>query len=102
MALTVVMVHLYYQVSITLPALRDRKDDIPHLVLHFLERCSRRIGIKTPKLRQRHIIELQQYTWPGNIRELQNVVERAVISCRSGPLQFHLPGENAPTSGCHS
>lgn len=71
--------------------LRDRKDDIPQLVTHFLQQCSRKMGIETPKLRQRHIIELQQYTWPGNIRELQNVVERAVICSRSGPLEFQLP-----------
>jgi len=54
--------------------------------------------IDTPKLRQRHIIELQQYSWPGNIRELQNVVERAVISCRSGPLNFHLPQPDADSA----
>ncbi len=85
---------LYYRLSvfpIEVPALRDRKDDIPQLADHFLEQASRKMGIKTPKLRQRHMIELQQYPWPGNIRELQNVVERAVISCREGPLRFHLP-----------
>ena len=89
---------LYYRLSvfpIEVVPLRDRKDDIPHLVAHFLEQSSRKLGIETPKLRQRHIIELQQYLWPGNIRELQNVVERAVISCRSGPLQFHIPKPEA-------
>lgn len=87
---------LYYRLSvfpIEVVPLRERKDDIPHLVAHFLEQSSRKMGIETPALKQKHIIELQQYTWPGNIRELQNVVERAVISCRSGPLQFHLPVE---------
>ena len=85
---------LYYRLSVfplEVPSLRDRKEDIPHLTAHFLEQSSRRMGIKPPKLRQRHMIELQQYTWPGNIRELQNAVERAVISSRSGSLQFHLP-----------
>ncbi|MDC0935931.1 sigma 54-interacting transcriptional regulator, partial [Pirellulales bacterium] len=85
---------LYYRLSvfpIEVISLRERKDDIPHLSAHFLEQSSRKLGIETPKLKQRHIIELQQYDWPGNIRELQNVVERAVISCRSGPLHFHLP-----------
>lgn len=85
---------LYYRLSVfplEVVPLRNRKDDIPHLTSHFLEQSSRKIGIETPKLKQRHIIELQQYHWPGNIRELQNVVERAVISCRSGPLYFHLP-----------
>lgn len=89
---------LYYRLSvfpIEVVPLRDRKDDIPHLTAHFLEQSSRKLGIETPKLKQRHIIELQQYDWPGNIRELQNVVERAVISCRSGPLHFHLPRSDA-------
>lgn len=95
---------LYYRLSvfpIEVPPLRDRKDDIPKLAGYFLEQSCRKMGIDAPKLRQRHVIELQQYPWPGNIRELQNVVERAVISTQSGPLEFHLPvsrdsvGDNA-------
>ncbi|MDA7977450.1 MAG: sigma 54-interacting transcriptional regulator [Pirellulales bacterium] len=85
---------LYYRLSVfpvDVPPLRDRKEDIPQLALHFLERSCRKLGSESPKLRQRHIIELQQYDWPGNIRELQNVVERAAITSRSGPLQFLLP-----------
>ncbi|MCG8447949.1 MAG: sigma 54-interacting transcriptional regulator [Pirellulales bacterium] len=95
---------LFYRLSvfpIDLPPLRDRKDDIPRLAAHFLDQNSRKMGIETPKLRQRHIIELQQYHWPGNIRELQNVVERAVISSRSGLLEFHLP-QSAKDSDTHS
>ena len=89
---------LYYRLSvfpIDVIPLRERKQDIPHLVSHFLEQSNRKIGIETPKLKQRHLIELQQYNWPGNIRELQNVVERAVICSRSGPLLFHLPKSDA-------
>lgn len=85
---------LYYRLSvfpIEVVSLRDRRDDIPHLVSHFVEVSSRKMGFDPPKLKQRHIIELQQYEWPGNIRELQNVVERAVICSRTGPLEFHLP-----------
>ena len=92
---------LYYRLSVfplEVPSLHDRRDDIPHLAAHFLEQGSRKMGIEPPKLRQRHIIELQQYAWPGNIRELQNVVERAVISCRSGPLQFHLQDHDTATA----
>ena len=92
---------LFYRLSvfpIEVVALRDRKDDIPHLVAHFLEQSSRKMGIETPKLRQRHIIELQQYPWPGNIRELQNVVQHAVICCRSGPLEFHLPDQETSSA----
>lgn len=87
---------LYYRLSVfplEIPPLRDRKDDIPRLAAHFLEQASRKTGLDVPKLRQRHVIELQQYAWPGNIRELRNVVERAVISSRSGNLQFHLPSK---------
>jgi transcriptional regulator with GAF, ATPase, and Fis domain len=85
---------LYYRLSvfpIDVIPLRNRKDDLPHLVSHFLEQSSRKMGMEPPKLKQRHIIELQQYSWPGNIRELQNVVERAVIISRTEPLHFHLP-----------
>ena len=88
---------LYYRLSVfplEIPPLRDRKNDIPHLAAHFLEQSCRKMGFDVPKLRQRHIIELQQYSWPGNIRELQNVVERAVISSRFGPLQLHLPTQS--------
>ena len=59
-----------------------------------------------PKLKRRHIVELQQYDWPGNVRELQNVVERAVIRSRSGPLRFELPvsetTRSRPTDGSSS
>jgi transcriptional regulator with GAF, ATPase, and Fis domain len=90
---------LYYRLSVfplEVPALRDRKDDIPHLAAHFLEQSCRKMGIDVPKLRQRHIIELQQYAWPGNIREFQNVLERAVISSRFNLFQLHLPRQNGP------
>jgi transcriptional regulator with GAF, ATPase, and Fis domain len=89
---------LYYRLSvfpIEVIALRDLKEDIPLLVSNFLGICSRKFGIDPPRLKQRHIIQLQQYSWPGNIRELQNVVERAVISSRSGALEFHLPTSGA-------
>ena len=88
---------LFYRLSvfpIDVPALRDRKQDIPGLALHFLEQSSRQLGVDVPTLEQRHIAELQQYDWPGNVRELQNVVDRAVISSRTGPLEFHLPQTN--------
>ena len=85
---------LYYRLSvfpIEVAPLRQRKEDIPPLALHFLRLHSERLGLPVPVLRKRHIERLQQYDWPGNIRELQNVVERAVIRSRVGPLQFDLP-----------
>lgn len=85
---------LYYRLSvfpITIPGLRDRKEDIPELAAYFLEKSARKLGMSAPTLTQQHLNELQNYDWPGNIRELQNVVERAVILCRGGPLGFQLP-----------
>ena len=88
---------LYYRLSVfplEIPSLRERKDDIPQLAAHFLDQSCRKLGVEPLKLKKRNIMDLQQYSWPGNIRELQNVIERAVISCRSGTLQFHLPNED--------
>ena len=90
---------LFYRLSVfpieVLP-LRDRSQDIPALVTHFLEQISSRLGMPAPALKKRHIAELSRYDWPGNIRELQNVVERAVIRASSGPLQFDLPRAGDP------
>ena len=88
---------LYYRLSvfpINIPSLRERKEDIPQLAAYFLEQSASRLGIDAPPLKQRHIIELQNYAWPGNIRELQNVIERALILARNQPINFHLPGSN--------
>lgn len=92
---------LYYRLSvfpITIPSLRERKEDIPELAAYFLEQSANKLGIETPSLKQRHIIELQNYSWPGNIRELQNVIERALILAKNGPLSFHLPGASVGSS----
>ncbi len=88
---------LYYRLSvfpIEVQPLRSRKEDIPTLVTHFLEQHGARLGIAVPALKKRHVAELSRYDWPGNIRELQNVVERAIIRSRTGPLRFDLPQSN--------
>jgi transcriptional regulator with GAF, ATPase, and Fis domain len=85
---------LYYRLSvfpIEVPPLRDRLDDIPTLMDHFLKQAARRLGVSRPRLRKAHVQELQSYDWPGNVRELQNVIERAVILARDGNIQFDLP-----------
>lgn len=64
---------------ISIPPLRERKEDIPLLVKHFTEKYSNKIGRKITKIPQAIIEDLQKYNWPGNIRELENTVERAVI-----------------------
>jgi formate hydrogenlyase transcriptional activator len=73
---------LYYRLNvfpIMIPALRERIEDIPALALHFAQQCSRRMGRPLPAIPDAVIDTLKRWTWPGNIRELQNVIERAVI-----------------------
>ena len=88
---------LFYRLSvfsIEAAPLRQRPDDVGPLAAHFLEQACRRLGVPARRLKQRHVEALQSYQWPGNIRELQNVVERAVIGAKSGPLEFDLPQES--------
>jgi transcriptional regulator with GAF, ATPase, and Fis domain len=94
---------LYYRLSVfpiqTVP-LRERVEDIPLLTAHFLEVAKRQLGCEDVKitLKKRHIEQLQRHSWPGNIRELQNVVQRAVILARTGQLEFDLvPVVGPPT-----
>jgi two-component system response regulator AtoC len=80
---------LYYRlnvVPITLPPLRERKDDIPHLVNHFLEKFNKRLGKKVERLSLGALECLQRYGWPGNIRELENVIERGVLFAEGSEL----------------
>lgn len=84
---------LFYRLSvfpIDLPPLRERREDIPLLAEHFMEKAAQRFGVDPPKLTKAVARRLQDYTWPGNIRELQHVVERAVILSRGGRLRVHL------------
>jgi transcriptional regulator with GAF, ATPase, and Fis domain len=84
---------LYYRLAvfpIALPPLRDRPQDIPLLATHFLEHYAARFGRPMLKLRKRHVAELCTYNWPGNIRELQHVVERAVITATADRFEFVL------------
>ncbi|HWO35266.1 MAG TPA: sigma 54-interacting transcriptional regulator [Candidatus Acidoferrum sp.] len=66
---------------IEIPALRERKEDIPLLVEYFLDRYARKAGKHITTVEKRTLQVLQSYPWPGNIRELQNVIERSVIVC---------------------
>ncbi len=80
---------LYYRLNvfpILLPALRERREDIPALVTHFVKMFSRRIGRQVDSIPPGTMASFQWYSWPGNIRELQNLVERAVILSRDGVL----------------
>jgi PAS domain S-box-containing protein len=75
---------LFYRLNvfpIDLPPLRERRDDIPLLVEYFIDRYAIKYGKEIRSINKRSLDLLQSYSWPGNIRELQNVVERAVIIC---------------------
>jgi nitrogen regulation protein NR(I) len=99
---------LYYRlnvVPIALPPLRDRREDIPLLVQHFIEKYDRRLGKKVERMDEEAMQVLLRYLWPGNIRELENLVERSVLFA-DGPvisaaqlpdsLRERLPGPAAP------
>ena len=88
---------LYYRLNvfpIEAAPLRERKEDIPLLASYFIELISGKLNRPEPKLTQGNIQQLQAYDWPGNIRELQNLIERAIILSMDGSLQFQLPGGN--------
>jgi DNA-binding NtrC family response regulator len=79
---------LFYRLNVfplDAPALRERKADIPLLVNFFLSRFCKKLGKELRGVAQKSMASLMRYDWPGNIRELQNVVERAVVTA-SGPL----------------
>jgi formate hydrogenlyase transcriptional activator len=80
---------LYYRLNvfpILLPPLRERREDIPALVAHFVEILGRRMGREIEHIPQETMSALSSYEWPGNIRELQNLIERAVILSNNGVL----------------
>jgi len=85
---------LYYRLDVfplQVAPLRERKEDIPLLATHFVELLVKELGCPKPRLTRAGIETLQSYDWPGNIRELRNVIERAVIVARGGALEFDLP-----------
>jgi len=85
---------LYYRLNvfpITMPPLRARQEDIPALVAHFVELFGRRMGKQIDEIPEETMAAFQAYPWPGNIRELQNLIERAVILANNGVLPNPLP-----------
>lgn len=91
---------LYYRLHvfpIVLPPLRDRLEDIPYLVRHFLEAYRLKLKRSSLELSPESMESLIRYAWPGNVRELQNVIERAVILARSSVVTVELqPVANTP------
>ena len=85
---------LYYRLHvfpIHVPPLRERRNDIPLLAEHFVELSVKELRCSKPRLTRAAVARLQNYDWPGNIRELRNVIERSVILAHGGPLNFDLP-----------
>jgi formate hydrogenlyase transcriptional activator len=95
---------LFYRLNvfpIEMPALRERKEDIPTLVNYFIDRFSRKAGKKIGTIEKRTMELLESYSWPGNIRELQNVIERSVIVCDTDIFSIDpswLHSDASPTS----
>ena len=94
---------LYYRlrvVPIRLPALRERRDDIPLLAQHFVQAFRRDTGRDVDGMSKEAMAALVDYPWPGNVRELENAIEYAFVKCRRGLIRpTHLPAEvtgNAP------
>ena len=89
---------LYYRLNVVpifLPALRERREDIPLLVNHFLGLANKENGKKVKYVSDAAMQYLMAYAWPGNIRELQNAVERAVVLCKGDTIEpqlFPIPG----------
>jgi len=82
---------LFYRLSVVplhLPPLRDRKEDIPLLIDHFLHKYNRRSKKQVVGLSQNVLKALTQYDWPGNIRELENTIERAVVLSKSDEIEL--------------
>lgn len=91
---------LFYRlrvVELTVPSLRERKEDIILLAIHFINAAARRYGIIPPALAAGERERLLAYAWPGNVRELRNVVEEALVLNPQGPLVLRLQSDNPVT-----
>ncbi len=93
---------LYYRLNVfpvEVTPLRQRKEDIPVLAAHYLDLASKRLNRLELRSTKANVLDLQRYDWPGNVRKLQNLIERAVITSRSGRLQFDLPQVQGESEG---
>src|SRR5215472_1014382 len=91
---------LYYRLKVfpvTVPPLRDRSEDIPHLVHYFVRKIARRMNKRIENIATDTMASLARYHWPGNVRELENFIERSVILSQGPTLQVSL-GELAPST----
>jgi two-component system response regulator AtoC len=87
---------------LTIPPLRERRSEIPHLAGIFTRRICRELGRAEPQLPPPILAILDQYAWPGNIRELKNMIERAVLLCDGPAIGLdHLPAEKFDPARAH-
>jgi len=89
---------LYFRLNvfpIQSPSLRDRPVDIAPLAMHFISEVGKRLNLPGRRLRAVDMARLQRYPWPGNIRELQNVIERALITAQDNNLNIDLPDDTS-------
>jgi formate hydrogenlyase transcriptional activator len=99
---------LYYRLNvfpITIPPLRERREDIPLLVAHFVRTFAERQGKAIEHIPRDVMIAMESYNWPGNIRELQNFIERSVILTRGTELRApvaELTSQKLPDTGTHT
>ena len=93
---------LFYRISVitlSVPALRERADDIEMLIHHFAEEIAKRDGVPVKQFDPKFIKVLNEYDWPGNIRELHNVIECSVLMCQTDTVTIdNLPTEFEPSS----
>ncbi|HOP47098.1 MAG TPA: sigma 54-interacting transcriptional regulator [Desulfobacteraceae bacterium] len=90
---------LYYRLNvfpIFVPSLRERLEDIPMLVRTFIREFEEKMGKRIETIRQKSMKSLQSYHWPGNIRELRNVIEHAMIISKGGVLNVQIPKTHSP------
>jgi formate hydrogenlyase transcriptional activator len=90
---------LYYRLAVFplhVPALRERREDIPALTRYFVQKYARRMDRDIESIPKEALEALTDYDWPGNIRELQNVIERSVVLTRGPELHLALPGAGWP------
>mgnify|MGYP001608720734 FL=1 len=93
---------LFYRLNvfpITIPPLRQRKEDIPLLVDYFVAKFNKKTGKKIETVSKDTLNVLQEYDWPGNVRELESIIERAVITSQGTGLQILDRFENSPQAG---
>jgi DNA-binding NtrC family response regulator len=97
---------LYYRLNVfpvQLPPLRERKEDIHSLVLHFISLCNRKANKKIEGVSDKVLTRMNAYTWPGNIRELENLVERSVLMARGTIIEdMDIPVAASPGESAHA